>query len=77
MLVVVCGERPVGDKDCVLLRDENEAAVHWVRHCRGGKEPRSGTLVRLIRAIELADGWHFDSFHAPGVLNDFADDILS
>ena len=36
MFVVVCGERPVGDKDCVLLRDDIEAAVHWVRRCRGG-----------------------------------------
>ena len=27
MLVVVCGERPVGDKDCVLLRGDNEAAA--------------------------------------------------
>ena len=27
MLVVVYGERPVGDKDCVLLRSDNEAAI--------------------------------------------------
>ena len=30
MLVVACGECPVGDRDCVLLRDGNEAVVHWV-----------------------------------------------
>ena len=75
MLVVVCGERPVGSRDCVLLRGGDEAAVHWVRHWRGGKEPLPGTLVCLRGAIELAGGWHFDSLHVPGVLNDIADDI--
>ena len=39
MLVVVCGERPVGDKDYVLLRSDNEAALHWVRCRREVKEP--------------------------------------
>ena len=28
MLAVVCGGRPVGDKDCVLLRGDNKAAVN-------------------------------------------------
>ena len=37
MLVVVCSERPVWDKDCVLLRGDNEVAVHWVRRCRGAR----------------------------------------
>ena len=36
MLAVVYGERPVGDKDCVLLRSDNQAAVHRVPRCRGG-----------------------------------------
>ena len=35
MLVVVYGERPVGDKDCVLLRSDNEAAIQWMRRCQG------------------------------------------
>ena len=76
MLVVVYGERPVGDKDCVLLRSDNEAAVHWVRRCRGGgKELRSGALMRLMGAMELPGGWNFESLHVPGVLNDVADGI--
>ena len=29
----------------------------------------------LMAAIELADGWHFDSLRVPGVLNDVADGI--
>ena len=40
MLVVVCGKRPVGGRDYVLLQSDNEAAVYWVRHCRGDKELR-------------------------------------
>ena len=28
MLAVVCGGRPVEDKDCVLLRGDNKAAVN-------------------------------------------------
>ena len=56
MLVVVCGERPVGNKDCVLLRGDIEAAVHWVQRCKEGKDPRSGALMHLIGAIELAGG---------------------
>ena len=36
----------------------------------GGKELRSGALMRLMGAMELPGGWHFDSLHVPGVLND-------
>ena len=75
MLVAVCGELPVGDKDCVLLRGDNEVAAQWVRRCRGSKEPRPGVLIRLMGAIELASGCHLDSFHVTGVLNDIADGI--
>ena len=70
MLVVVCGEHLVGDTDCGLLRGDTEAEVNWVRRCWGGKEPGSGALMRLMRTTELAGGWHFDSLHVPGVLND-------
>ena len=31
--------------------------------------------MRLMVAIELAGGWHFDSLHVSGVLNDAADGI--
>ena len=41
MLAVECGERPVEDRDCMMLQGDEEAAVHWVRRCRGGKEIRS------------------------------------
>ena len=36
ILVVECGERPVEDRDCMMLQGDKEAAVHWVRRCQGG-----------------------------------------
>ena len=65
----------MGDSDCALLRGDNEAVVHCARRCRGGKEPRSGAPMRLMGAIELADGWHVDSLRVPGILHDVADGI--
>ena len=56
----LCRKRPSATGDCVLLRRDNEAAVDWVRRCRGGREPRSGELMRLLGALELSSGWHFD-----------------
>ena len=41
----------------------------------GGKELRSGAFMRLMGAIELSGGWHFDSLLVPGVLDDVPDDI--
>ena len=36
MLVVLCEDLPTQAGDCVMLRGDNKAAVHWVRRCRGG-----------------------------------------
>ena len=41
----------------------------------GGKELRSGAFIRLMGAIELSGGWHFDSLRVPGVLDDVPDGI--
>ena len=56
VLVFPCAERPSTTGDCVLLRGDNEATVQWVRRCRGGKEPRSGALMRLLGVIKLSSG---------------------
>lgn len=77
VLALVCCTRPVGDSDCVLLRGDNEAAVQWVRRCRGAKQPRSGALMRLLRAIEPAGGWNFEALHVPGILKEVADGIFA
>ena len=39
VLVVMCEDLPTQASDRVLLRGDNEAAVQWVRRCRGGKQP--------------------------------------
>ena len=75
VLVSPCAERPSATGDCVLLRGDNEAVSAWVRRCRGGNEPRSGGLMRLLGALELFSGWHFDAKHARGVFNVAADGI--
>ena len=59
----------------MLLRGDNEAAVEWVRRCRGGKEPRSGALMGLLGVRELSSGWHFDAKHVRDVFNVAADGI--
>ena len=51
VFVILCAERPAATGDCVLLRGDNEVAVHWVRRCRGGREPRSGALMRLLGVL--------------------------
>ena len=50
-LVSPYAERPSATGDYVLLRGDNEAAAAWVRRCRGGKEPRSGALMRRPGAL--------------------------
>ena len=42
VLVSSCADRPSATGDCVVLRGDNEAAVPWVRWCRGG----AGTAFR-------------------------------
>ena len=61
--------------DCIQLRGDNEPSVAWIQRCRGGKEPRSGALMRLLGVVEVSSGWTFQSSHVPGVLNSLADGI--
>ena len=75
VFVISCAERPSATGDCVLLRGDNEATVHWVRRCRRGREPRSGALMRLLGVLEMSSGWHFDATQVQGVHNVAADGI--
>ena len=75
VLMSSCAERPSATGDCVLLCRDNDAAVQWVRRCRGGTEPRSGALMRLLGVLELSSGWHFDAKHVRGIFNVAADGI--
>ena len=75
VLVSSCADRPSVTKDCALLRGDNEAAVHWVRRCRGGLEPRSSALMRLLGVLEVSSGWHFEATYVRGIHNAAADGI--
>ena len=46
-----------------------------MRQCRGGLEPRSGALMRLLGVLEVSSGWHFERTHVGGIHNAAADDI--
>lgn len=75
VLIVQQRHVPVSAGDCIQLRGDNEASVAWIERCRGGREPRSGALMRMLGAIEVSSGWLFQSSHVPGVLNSLADGI--
>lgn len=75
LLVVQQQRAPVAASDCVLLRGDNEASVAWIQRCRGGNEPRSGALMRMLGALEVSSGWFFRASHVSGVLNSLADGI--
>ena len=75
VFVILCTERPSATGDCVLLRGDDEVAVHWVQRCRGGRETRSGALMRLLCVLEMSSGWHFDAAHVRSVHNVAADGI--
>ena len=75
VLVSSCADRPSATGDCALLRGDNEAAVHWVRRCQGGLEPRSDALMRLLGVLEVSSRWHFEATHVRGTHNAAADGI--
>lgn len=75
LLIIPKQRRPALLGDCVSLRGDNEASVAWIQRCRGGLEPRSGALMRLLGVLEVASGWNFQASHVPGVLNSTADGI--
>ena len=74
-LVVGAGSRPRFGGENVLMLGDNMATVHWTSKCRGGKEPRSGTLMRMLGCLEMRSGWYFRARHVKGVANTLADGI--
>ena len=55
------------------MRGDNMSAVQWVSKCSGGREPRSGALMRLLGCLEVGSRWWFDALHVAGVENTIAD----
>ena len=48
--------RPSYARDTILMRGDNMSTLQWVPKCRGGKEPRSGALLRLLGCLEVGSG---------------------
>ena len=69
------GNRPRYPRDCILMRGDNSSACCWVSKCRGGKEQRSGALMRVLGCLEMGSGWCFRAKHIKGVRNTLADGI--
>ena len=67
--------RPCYARDTILMRGDNTSAVQWVSKYRGGREPRSEALVRLLGCLEIGSGWCFDALHVAGVENTIANGI--
>ncbi|CAB1102718.1 unnamed protein product [Ectocarpus sp. CCAP 1310/34] len=74
-LTVQAGVKPEYPGQSILMRGDNMSAVHWVNKCRGAKEPRSGTLMRMLGCLEMRSEWRFRAKHIKGVANTLADGI--
>ena len=58
-----------------LMPENNSSSVHWVNRCRGGWEPRSGAVMRMMGCLDMRSGWCFWAKHVKGVANTVADGI--
>ena len=75
VLTVHAGARPEYPGQSVLMRGDNMSAIHWVNKCRGAREPRSGTLMRMLGVLEMRNEWRFRAKHIKGIENTLADGI--
>ena len=75
VFVVQARSRPTYARESILMRGDNQTAAHWVTTCKGGKEPRSGALMRILGGLETRSGWCFTAAHVAGVANTLADGI--
>ena len=74
--VVGTGSKPRFGGENVLMLGDNMAALHWISKRRGGKAPRSRTVLRLLGCLEMRSGWHFRAEHVKGVANTLAGGFL-
>ena len=51
VMVDMRGTTPVRRRETALMRAYNEAAVEWVKRCRGGREP-----ARKSRGVDETNG---------------------
>ena len=73
--IVLGANEPQHARDTILMRGDNMPAVHWVNHCRGGIESRSGPLMRILGCLEMGSGRCFQVKHVKGAANTLANGI--
>ena len=61
--------------ESILMRGDKNSGVHWVNRYRGGREPRSGAVMRMMGCLEMRSEWCFRAKHVKGVSNTLADGI--
>lgn len=69
------GNTPRHPRDAVLMRGDNSSACSWIGKCRGGTDPRSGAVMRLMGGLEMGSDWCCVANHVRGVDNVAADCI--
>ena len=62
-------------RNSIRMMGDNSSSVAWVNKCRGGSEPRSGAIMRMLGCLEMGSGWCFEAAHVRGVDNTIADGI--
>ena len=72
VFVVQAGSGPTYARESILMRGDNQTAVHWLTKCKGGKEPRSGALMRILGGLETRSCWCFTVARIAGVDNTLA-----
>ena len=75
VFVVQAGSRPAYARESIMMRGDNQTAVHGVTKRKGCKEPRSGALMRILGGLETRSGWRFTVALVAGVANTLAGGI--
>ena len=75
VMLELVGDRPDAERDPILMRGDNRAAVSWVTRCGGAGDKRECLLMRILGRLELAGGWNHTAKYVAGVQNILADGI--
>ena len=73
--IVLGASTPQHAQEPILMRGDSMSAVHWVNHCRGGKAPRSGTLMHIMGCLETGSGWCFQAKRGKGLTDHLGETV--
>ena len=75
VMLELVGDRPAFERDPVLMRGDDVAAVSWVSRCGGARDKRAGLLMRMLGRLDKKSRWRHIAKHIPGVKNPLANGI--